>query len=141
MDRSMVKHVKEFSAKAKQVWAKEKPKLDNATGLRRICHIDPEVWHSLKLQRTREERLTRIRNQLCCASRKHAQENLQKRRRYLHKSNNAMNKGMKQFHATSKFIRRFMSTKSKLMHHKDAAPKKTVTGVMKTILLTEGMVL
>ena len=47
--------------------------------------------------------------------------------RYHHKSNNAMNTSRKPFHARTKFLRRCMSIKSKLMNHKDAAFKRTCT--------------
>ena len=52
-----------------------------------------------------------------------------------------MNIGGKQFHATTKFIRHFMSIKSKLIIHEDAAFQKAEKGIMKTTLWTEGVIL
>ena len=41
-----------------------------------------------------------------------------------------MNKGGKKLHAKTKFVRLFMSTRSKLMNHKDAAFKNAGKGVL-----------
>ena len=51
-----------------------------------------------------------------------------------------MNMGGKQFHTTTKFIRRFMSIKSKLLNQKNAVSKKVGKTVMKTMLLTQGFI-
>ena len=91
-----------------------------------------KTWNSQKLEGTRIAYGVRYAMPVA----KRAQEiQLSRRQRYLHKSNNAMRVGGKQFHATSKFTRRFMSMKSKLMNHKDAAFKRAGKGVMKTTLL------
>ena len=86
---------------------------------------------SKKPKRTREEHGIACRVSFAMQSakeiRKHRFEDIEGM--CLHKSNNAMSVGRQQFHATTNFIRRFMTTKSKLMNHKDAVFEKALQKV------------
>ena len=93
----MVKYVKEFSAKKTKTLGKRKTEVRQCQKLRGICYIDPE---ELDARRKLESHMESAH-----ASRKEAlEEQLERRRRCLEESNNAMNVGRKRLCATTKFL-------------------------------------
>ena len=98
MARSMVTHVKEFSAERKKHWAKETSKF-----LRKIWKLE-EIWK--KKKKNARRKLESQMKVLCHTNRKRAQEiHPSRSQMYSHKSNDAMSIDGKQFHATTEFIR------------------------------------